>query len=74
MKITVWKLWNEERKMYEHNHISDGYDPLVRAPIGRTEQQTKSWSRGLWLPLPAELIDGRIVSQLNRNLDSPPEL
>lgn len=54
--ITIWEKYNESKKEWEHNHISDGDEfelefpkPKVCPSTGEEyESQKKSWSRGKW--------------------------
>ena len=59
MIITVWERRNGDR--YEHNHISEGYDPWARYPEGKTPEQTRNWRGAQWQSRRANLIDNKVV-------------
>lgn len=60
--ITIWERYNEQKKCWEHNHISDGYSvhEVVPKPINR--HQEKCWSSALWRKRIGEL-DGITVKE-----------
>ena len=47
--ITIWRRFNSETELMEHNHIEDGHVPLdLKIPLGKFSNQTKSWLSGKW--------------------------
>jgi len=47
-KITVWERLQDKTKVWEHNHISRGYDANATEPTPRTDLQKKAWGGGTW--------------------------
>ena len=45
--ITIWQRFDNNTKLWEHNHISDGYDEKQIVPVG-TPEQNKLWKGGTW--------------------------
>jgi len=45
--ITAWERWNIKDKMWEHNHIEDGYVPHD-IPMPAFYEQGKAWKGGQW--------------------------
>ena len=58
--ITIWQQFNEERQMFEHNHIDDGH-LLSNAPIPISQEQKKSWGGVSWKKEFGYLKDGHVV-------------
>lgn len=52
-KITVWECLRD--KIWEHNHISNGYDANVTEPTPMCELQKKSWRGATWKGTEARL-------------------
>lgn len=47
----------------EFNHISDGYDEAILAPVPRTAYQRVSWSNKPWEPYKAALVNGVVTDE-----------
>lgn len=61
-EITVWAIWNFRDRTLDHNHISDGYDPVAREPTPMCEHQKIAWQGRNWRPQRAWLVDGVVTS------------
>lgn len=53
--VTIWER-QDDRGIFDHNHISDGFDEAQLVPIGN-DYQTKSWKNGKWKATKALLND-----------------
>lgn len=61
-EITIWERLQEKSKSWEHNHISDGYDADITAPIPISDLQKKSWEGSQWLGKKGVISQG-VVSE-----------
>lgn len=64
--ITVWERSNEDKTsrnycLWEHNHISSGYNESQRKPVPKGRIQEKSWPNGEWRKYIAKLINVVVV-------------
>lgn len=62
-EITIWERLQEKSKSWEHNHISDGYDVDITAPIPISVLQKKSWNRSQWLSKKGVINNQGVVSE-----------
>jgi hypothetical protein len=54
--ITVWKRWNKEKEIYQHNHFN--YDIIYQnKPVPISPIQKSSWKGGDWIKEFAFLAD-----------------
>lgn len=60
--ITVWEKWYDDT--WNFNHISDGYDPTLTAPVPMCENQKKSWKPCKWRSRKASLIDNVVIENI----------
>ena len=62
--ITVWEsLIDEENDIWDHNHISKGYDASVTIPPHRTVLQQKAWKGKKWRGTKASLSCYNVVGE-----------
>lgn len=65
--ITVWQRFVKAEEgrnaegVWEHNHISDGYDPEVLFPTPHFPEQERNWKGGVWRAFEAFLVDGLVI-------------
>lgn len=59
--VTCWyRLVDDD---IEFNHLADGYDEALRAPVPRTEYQRLSWSKQAWEGYKATLVNGVVMDE-----------
>ena len=61
-EITVWERLDEKNKVWNHNHISDGYTEATE-PTPMSEEQKKSWKGAKWRKFNGHLQDQKVVLQ-----------
>lgn len=54
--ITIWYRQDED-KVYQHNHLEDGYDTARKGPTPKVPEHTKAWKNGKWAMQSAKLQD-----------------
>ncbi len=69
-KITVWELYNKKDRIWEHNHIEDGWSRGNRTPKKSFlatswhgawfPEQEKNWKNKSWRKTFKFLIDGKV--------------
>jgi hypothetical protein len=70
--ITKWETYNHKEKIWEHNHIEDGwvfgyipkakkiYEKVLPALTIRYPEQTKNWKNKTWRKSFMILIDNKV--------------
>lgn len=58
MIVTLW--WRQNEDSFEFNHLSLGYHPDHEEPAYVSEAQRRAWSRSIWAPEQAELVNGEV--------------
>lgn len=53
--ITIWYRM-DDNKVYQHNHLEDGYDPARKSPTPKVEEHKKMWKNGKWAMQYAVLV------------------
>jgi len=61
----LWYRYNEERKVWEFNHYSDGWVADATRPEPPTPDHVKMWKKGKWAYAFAQLQMGRIPKVIN---------
>lgn len=61
MIVTCWYRCLD--KDIEFNHIADGYDEAITAPVPRTEYQRLSWGKIAWEGYKARLVKGVVTDE-----------
>lgn len=62
--ITIWYRM-DDNKVYQHNHLEDGYDETRKGPTPKVPEHSKMWKNGKWAMQSAKLQDrGRGVPTL----------
>jgi|AntAceMinimDraft_16_1070373.scaffolds.fasta_scaffold42570_5 hypothetical protein len=62
--ITVWKKKVRKNKdiwLWEHNHISYGYDKNITHPTPISDLQKQSWPNSEWKSFKAKLIVNKVI-------------
>jgi hypothetical protein len=60
-EITMWERYNGNAERWEHNHISDGFDPDLHEPKAVNKEQEKSWMGAEWQKFKAYLDGNKVI-------------
>lgn len=66
MIITVWNKWNWKKKIFDHNHIENGFNINQKVPNAITKYQEKMWKNAKWQKFKAKLINGIVKIKENK--------
>ena len=61
MLITVWDIYDKDRKEFVFNHIADGYSEELTKPDSNFPKQKKVWNGSEWRKYKAQLVDGKVI-------------
>jgi len=60
MEITIWAMMDKDSGLYEHNHISNGFEDNRSPPKPIGEYQTRAWAKAYWRKTKGILVKGKV--------------
>lgn len=65
-EVTLWYRWDHQTEKFVFNHVTEGFDVMVHAPVPVNASQTKGWKGATWKSQQA-IKEGSVI----RKTDSP---
>ena len=60
-EVTIWEKFSVKKGEYQHNHIEQGWQTQLDAPLPKTQKQAKDWKGAKWKKQYGFLREGQVT-------------